>query len=103
MVGNLRVVDVPFAERAFARSGGELLAIRRLDGLGDAPQRAGHILREVAAVRARVADQLVALVEGLCGVKRLLRAEAEEAIGVALELREVVRQRRGSACGVAGG
>ena len=48
----------------------------------------------MAAVGARIADQLVPLVERLRGVERLLRAEAEQPVGVALQLGQIVEQRR---------
>ena len=48
----------------------------------------------MAAVGARIADELVALVERLGHVERLLRAETEEAVGVALQFGEVVERRR---------
>ena len=54
----------------------------------------GDVLRQVAAVGARIADELVVLVEGLGGVEGLLRAEAVEPVGVALQLGEVVERRR---------
>ena len=60
-------------------------------------QRRGDVLREVAAIGARIAEQLVAFVERLRRVQRLLRAEAVEAVGVALQLGEIVERRRGHA------
>ena len=72
----------------------ELVLVGRGDG-GDYPrQGGGHILRQVAAVGARIADQLVAFVEGLREVQSLLRAEAEEAVGVALQFGEIVERGR---------
>src|SRR5437868_14855319 len=46
------------------------------------------------AVGARIADQFLALIQGLCKVERLLRAEPEQTIGVTLQLGKVVKQRR---------
>ena len=54
----------------------------------------------MTAVRTRIADQLVPLIEGLREVEGLLRAEAEQAIAVALEFGEVVERGRGHALGL---
>ena len=94
VVGDLGIVDEAAAERALAGAGREVFAVRLGDGRDDAREGAGHVLREVAAIGARIADELVALVERLRGIERLLRAEAEEAVGVALQLGEIVERRR---------
>ena len=70
------------------------------DRIHDFRQRVGDVLRQVAAVGARIADQLVAFVERLRQVERVLRAEAEEAIGVALQFGQVVERRRRHALGL---
>src|SRR6478752_7153621 len=54
----------------------------------------------MAAVRARVADELLLLIEDLRQPQRLLGAEAVETVGVALQLREVVEERRRHALGL---
>ena len=77
-----------------SRAGREQLAVRRCDVIDDARERCGNVLGEVAAVGSWVADQLVPLVERLGEVQSPLRAEAKQAVGVALQFREVVEQRR---------
>ena len=94
VVGHLRVVDEPPPERALARARRQVLAVRRRDRFDDPRQRARHVLREMPAVGARIADQLVPFVQRLRDVERLLRAEAVQAVGVPLQLRQVVEQRR---------
>ena len=51
-------------------------------------------MSQVAAVGARIADELVPLIERLRVAERLLRAETVEAIGMALQFGQVVEQRR---------
>ncbi len=94
VVGDLGIVHEAAAQRTLAGAGRKLLAIRRGDGLDDARQGLRHVLREVPAVGARIADQLVSLVERLRDVQRLLRAEAEQAVGVALQFGQIVERRR---------
>ena len=94
MVGDLRVVDEAPAERALAGPGGEERRVGPGDRRDDRGQRRGDVAREVAAVGARVAEELLLLVERLRDVQRLLRREAEEPVGVALQLGEVVEERR---------
>ena len=66
VIGDLGVVDEAAAEGTLAGAGREVLAIGRGDGVRPPRGRVcGHILREVAAIGARIADQLVAFVEGL--------------------------------------
>ena len=50
---------------------------------------------QVAAIGARVGDQLMSLVEGLAGVEHLLGRQAIAASGIDLKRRERVGQRRG--------
>ena len=97
MIGDLGVVDEAAVQRAFADAGGEVLMIGRGDGLDDAGEGGGDVVGEVAAVGAWIADELVAFVEGLGEFECLLGAEAEEAIGMALEFGEVVERGRGHA------
>ena len=53
-----------------------------------------HVLREVAAGGARVGDELSLLVERLGGAQRALRGETVAGVGVALQLGQVVEERR---------
>ncbi len=99
VVGDLRVVHKAPAQRPLAGAGREQLAVGLRDGLDHPRQRLRHILREMAAVRARIADELVPLVQRLRQVERLLRAEAVEPVGVALQLCEIVERRRRHALG----
>ena len=43
-----------------------------------------------------IADQLVSLIERLCNFERLLRAEAKQPIGVALQFRQIVQTAAGA-------
>ena len=60
-----------------------------------------HVRRQAAAVRARVGDGLVALVEGLRQLQRLVRGKTEAAVGLALQGGEVEKLRRGHALALA--
>ncbi len=62
MVRDLGVVHKAPPERALAGAGRKLLAIGPFDHAHNARQCAGHVLRQVAAVGPRIADQLVALI-----------------------------------------
>ncbi len=102
VIGDGVVVDEPRkAEGCCRRGRGELGAVRRFDRPDDRGQRRRDAAREVSAVGARVAEELLLLVEGLGDVERALRAHAVEAVGVALELGEVVEPRRWQALGLA--
>src|ERR1035441_3496972 len=46
------------------------------------------------AIRSWIADELVPLIEGLSSIEGLLRAEAEQTIGMPLKFCKVVKQRR---------
>ena len=65
VIADFGVVDEAAAEWALAGAGREQLAVRRCDVINDARQRGGDILGEVAAVGARITDQLVPLVQRL--------------------------------------
>ena len=97
VVAHLRVVHESRAERRLAGPLREELSPGRLEGVDHPRQRRGHVAREVAAVGARVGDRLLLLVEPLRHLERLLRAPAEEAVRVALQLREVEEERRRNA------
>ena len=97
VVGDFGVVHEAAAQRTLAGAGRKVLAIGPAIAVDDARQRLRDILREVAAVGTRIADQLVPFVEGLAGIERLLRAEAVQPVGVALQFGQVVEQRRGHA------
>ena len=56
--------------------------------------------REVPAVGARIADQLVALVKSLREFQCPLRAKAVQAVGVPLQFRQIIQQRRRHALGL---
>src|SRR5436309_7590097 len=94
MVGYLRVIHETASQRPFTGARRQVLAVWSLDGLDDARQRAGHILRQMPAIGSRIADEFVSLVERLRGIKSLLCAETEQAVGVPLELRQVVQRWR---------
>jgi hypothetical protein len=94
VIGDAGVVDESPAERGGAGAGRDQAGIAALHGGDDGGQRGGDGGRQVAAVGPRIADQLVPLVERLGHVEGLLRAEAVQAVGVALQLGEVVQQRR---------
>ena len=84
MVCDFRVVDEAASERPLASAGRERFAVGRFDGFYDARQRGDDVFGEMAAVGSRIADQLMPFVKRLCQIQRLLRAEAEKPVGVAL-------------------
>ena len=97
VVGHLRVVHEPRPERPHPRPGRQERAEFRReldDGPDQAPEPLRHVLREVAAVGPRVGDRLLLLVEPLRHLQRLLRAPAEAAVGMALQLGQVEEERR---------
>ena len=104
VIGHFRVVDEPSPERTHSCTGRELRAIRRFDRLDDARKRLCHILRQVTAVRSRIADEFVFFVQRLGDIQSFLRAETEQAIRVPLQFRQVVQKRRGRPlrCGIDG-
>ena len=85
VIGHLGVVDEPSSQDALARAGRQMLPIRSFDALDGLRQCQRHILQEVSAVRARIADELVSFIQRLCDIQRFLRAEAVQAVGVPLE------------------
>ena len=95
VVRNLRVIDVALAERSRPRSLGYEPAVE----IASHASRNGWQLvldcrREMAAVRSRVGDRLVLLVQQLRQFQRPVRAESVQAVGVPLQFREVVEQGR---------
>ena len=52
------------------------------------------VVGDIARIRARIGQQLVLLVELLRGGQRLFRREAKLRVGLALQRRQVVEQRR---------
>ncbi len=96
VIGDAGVVDEAPAEGLDAAPRRDKARVAAGDGLDHGAERGGGVLREVAAVGARVAEELVPLVEGLRDIERLLRAHPEEAVGVALELGQIVEERRRS-------
>ena len=65
VIADLRVIDEPFRERPLARARCDVRLVRPADRPGDGPQRARHLVREMPAVGARIADDLVLLVQRL--------------------------------------
>ena len=55
---------------------------------------AEHIVREIAAVRSRISQQLMLLIEFLRGSQRFFRREAQLSVGFALECRQIIEQGR---------
>ena len=76
VIGHLGIVNEPSPQGALARAGRQVVTIRTFDILDDRWQRRHHILREVPAVRARIANELVGFIKRLRDIQRFLRAEA---------------------------
>ena len=95
VIGQLRVVE-------HARGQPDAIAQRPLPNLLQRPAVGGerpfhlarHVVGEIAAVRSGIGDQLVLLVELLRGSQRLLRRKAKLRVGLPLQRRQVVEQRR---------
>ena len=87
------VVDEARAKRALEGARGDHRAVRFGNRTDDRGERLGDRARELAAVGARIAEELAPLVKRLRDVERPLRAHAEEAVGMALKLGEIVEQR----------
>ena len=79
VIADLRIVHEFAAQRFFACARREMFAIRSGDVAHDFRQSRSHILRQMAAVGARIADQFMALIERLRQVQCFLRAESEQA------------------------
>jgi hypothetical protein len=47
----------------------------------------------MAAIRARITDQLMPLIKSLCGVERMLRAEPEKPVRMPLQFGQIVQKR----------
>ena len=95
VIGNLGVVHESPGQRFGARAGrehGRVIASRH--ARRDLGRLAGNVAGEEAAVGARVCDCLVLLVQRLRYPESALGAEAVQAVGVALELGEVIQARR---------
>lgn len=91
MVGNPGIVDDLLGMN---RQGKPLLEGKQCgDGLRQIGQHGSHIVRQKAAVRARIGCQLL-FVERLRAIERLLGGVAEKLIGFALERGQVVELRR---------
>src|SRR5215207_2359724 len=102
MVGNLGVVHDALAYRELLSSE-ELLRERRQvgerpRGLDPLLEAAHHVPGEVAAGGARVGDQLSLLVERLGGTQGTFGRETVAGVGVALELGQIVEERRLLSC-----
>ena len=100
MVADLGIVHEAPSQRPFTSARSQVLAVRFLNRLDDAGQRARHILRQMPAIGARIADQFVAFIQRLRHVQRLLRAEPEKPVGVPLQFRKIVQRRRRHALGL---
>src|SRR5258706_15578355 len=94
MIRHASVVDEPQPERPHFGPLGEERFVRWGKGTDDRGQRTGHGLVEMTAARAWVTKELVPLIQRLRHVEGALRREAIEPVGVALQLREVVEERR---------
>ena len=94
VIADLGVVDEAARERALPRARRDVRLVRRADGAGDGTQRARHLGGEVPAVGARIADELVLLVQRLGQLEAARGGEAVEPVQVPLQLRQVVQQRR---------
>ena len=79
MIGDLGIVNKAAAERTFAGAGGELIGVGAGHFPDDAGERGSNVGGDVATIGTRIADQLVAFIEGLSDVERFLGTEAEEA------------------------
>ena len=97
VVGDLGVVDHA-AERQRVQPGhvgrGARVLALAADQLGGRLDLGGHVAGQEARVGARVGERLVLLVEPLRGRERAPGGEAEARVGLALERREVVEERR---------
>ena len=93
VVADFAVVDVPPSKRALSCPSSQLVLIA-CGYCSDNPwSGGGNISRQMTAIRPWIADQFVTLIESLGKVKGLLGAEAEQAIGMTLKFRKVVKQR----------
>ena len=77
MISDLGIVDEPPSQRALPAAGRKVCVIGRRDRLDNPRQRYRRILRQMPAVGARVANQLVSFIKGLCHIQSLLCGEAE--------------------------
>ena len=95
VIGELRIVK---HARRHANAKGKRLFADRLQIPGIGGKRlfhlAGHVPREIPAIRSGIGDQLMVLVKLLRGGKRLFRREAKLPVCLALQGRQVVEQRR---------
>ena len=98
VVADLGVVDrARRRQHLQPRDAGRGLLVDRVGGSDprdDARERRHEIGRDVARARPRVGQHLVALVAALRRGERALGGEAEALVGLALERREVVQERR---------
>ena len=94
VIGDLAVVHVALAELARAHVRRQQVGVWRRHGLHDLVQSLLHVGGEVAAVGARIADQLVLFVQRLGQLEGPVRGESEEPVGVALQLCQIVQQGR---------
>ena len=100
MVGNLGIIENPRAQPHPAVCHGFIRGDRqaRIDELAHGGPHDGQVvLGQVAAVGTRVGKHLVLFVELLSNLQGSFGTEAEAAVGIALQTREIVEQRRGLA------
>ena len=95
VVGDFRVVHVAIAERALPGTlGNEVIVVLGGDIRGDRGQLAGHGLGQMPAVGAGIGDGLVLFVQCLRQLERAFGTESVQAVGMPLQLGEVVEEGR---------
>ena len=95
VVGQLRIVKDALAHphAVFQRLFAQRLQSAIIRG-ERALHLAQHIMREIAAVRSGIGQQLMLFIELLCGFQRLFCGKAELRVGFPLKRRQVIEQRR---------
>ena len=99
MIADLAIIDKARAQWPLPAARCQPGAIGFFNRCDHGRQRTGDCHGQVAAIGARITDQLVLLIKRLGDIQRGLRAEAIQAVGVALQFGEVIQQRR---CGAPG-
>ena len=94
MIREFGAVDISLAERLASfqtlyRFGGQGM----FQAFEDAREQGQHILGDMATLGARVADEFVGLIEGLGLLQDLGGREAKAAVGVTLQIGEVIKGR----------
>ncbi len=91
---HLCVIHEAARECALTASFGEQRPVRSGDRLNDGGQGARFRRRQMSAVGAGVAEQLVFFVQRLRRVERALGGQAVQAIHVPLEFGQIIQERR---------